>query len=151
MQTEQTSAWLDLVGSTRSRNIFLNPWSWCTQHQPLHTILGYNQLIPARHPWAFLEKKNKPLHEAGGGVLPSTACSSRWAWTPALLLLLMPAQPLLMPSTRKPSSQALQNSPPQPLSGFADLSLITPATKRATSGKLAESIPVFTAEPPEGL
>lgn len=54
-------------------------------------------------------------------------------------------------STRRPSRQDLQCSALQSLSGFADLSLITAATKRATGGKFAESIPVFTAEPPERL
>jgi len=73
---------------------FLNPQSGCTQHQPVPTISGYNQLIPAQHPSVFLEKKNKPLHEAGGVELPSTTCG--WAQTLALLLLLMAVQQLLL-------------------------------------------------------
>lgn len=94
------------------------------------------QPVPAWHPWVFLH--NEKYASSWGRIYYSSfyTCSIRWAPIPALLILLLAAQLCCwaVDSTRMSSRQSLQSSPLPPLSGFADLSPITPATKREWVG-----------------
>lgn len=119
---EKMLAWMNFADSTGSSSSFYDPdLSACNTNH----FVWYQGT--AWHPWVFLlnEKYASPWDRR---YSPFYTCSTRWARIPVLLILLMAAQLCCwaVDSTRISSRQALQSSPLQPLSGFADLSPITP-------------------------